>query len=114
MVKSVSVIPEDVLSTRLPGNIEEFLNKTIPYFASEPVWRELFDTLAGLNEETRKTLLIRMGDPVPKELAIGLEPEQLETLVAFLRDSLEDLNNPKMMVKCIDFHSNSILRGGSS
>jgi hypothetical protein len=89
--------------TKVPNDYaDEFLTKTIPFFASNPGWRNLFKTFARLSESERAGILVVLENG---EIPSGLVPgKQLSTATEFLRLNLESLVGPRMMVKMIDYH----------
>jgi len=86
----------------------EFLTETIPHYASNPGWRSIFEGLANLSQEERTGMLQRL-DTVNGSQLLGLEnDEQFSTALAFIRLSLEEPLNPRMLVKMIDYENHRV------
>jgi len=85
--------------------VVEFLTETIPYYAADPEWRNLFNDLANLSQQERTGMLQRL-DTVKGPKLLGLEnDEQFSTALAFIRLSLEEPLNPRTLVKMIDYEN---------
>lgn len=81
----------------------EFLTKTLPHLASDPIYRKLFETLAELDCDTRNKLLNQPEGTVPFEVAEELSLSQYQTVKTLITMSLENPYYPKMMVRSIDW-----------
>lgn len=81
----------------------EFLKETIPHFAADPEWRNIFIALANLSEVERAEMLRCLeSNLIPIEL---ISEEQRMVAFAFLRVNLEMPDAPHMMVKMIDYEN---------
>ena len=88
--------------------VVEFLTETIPYYATKPAWGDIFRELGDLSEEERAGMLQRL-DPVNGSQLLGLEnDEQFSTALAFIRLSLEEPLNPRMLGKMIDYENHRV------
>lgn len=93
--------------TKLSDNyVLDFLTETIPHFAADPEWRNIFKDIANLSEE-EKSKMIRCLESNP--ISSGLIPEEQRiSALAFLKLNLEIPNAPRMMVKMIDWENNRV------
>ncbi len=85
--------------------VVEFLTETIPHYAANPSWRILFEGLVDLSEEER-TGMLRKLDTITGPQLLGLEDDELFPIaLEFIRRSLEEPLNLRMLIKLIDYEN---------
>lgn len=86
--------------------IIRFLIETIPHYAADPRWKSVFEELANLSEEKRSSMLKCLENgTIPLELSKLVSEKQLSTALEFLCLSLEEPDNPRMMIALIDYEN---------
>lgn len=91
--------------TKAPNDfVVEFLTETIPYYAADPEWRNLFNDLANFSEEEIAGMLQQL-DTVTASLLGFVAEDHFPTAAAFLRLNLEDRAMPRMMVRLIGYEN---------
>lgn len=87
----------------IPNEVAGFLIGTLPSFARHPEFREFFDLLANLKpSQVEGVLKLVEADP-----AI----EGKETVRELIKHSVNDPENPRMMVRMIDLYANANKEG---
>lgn len=81
----------------LKMTLDDYMIKlNIPYYAADPIWREIFDYLANLSEEDRAVMLQEVDEKFGQLSGRAL---------MFIRCVVKKPALPRMLVKAIDYEN---------